>query len=43
MPRVARSDYWAGPSYAAPRRFCATTGLPVSRDGEVAAEDVFTG
>ncbi|TYB59823.1 acetamidase/formamidase family protein [Nonomuraea sp. PA05] len=38
-PRFARSDYWVAPSYAAPRRFYATTGMSVSRDGEVVAED----
>jgi formamidase len=38
-PRFARSDYWVAPSFAAPRSFYATTGMSVSRDGEVAAED----
>jgi formamidase len=38
-PRFSRTDYWAPPQYATPRRFYATTGVSVSRDGEVAAED----
>ncbi|MEV0307339.1 acetamidase/formamidase family protein [Nonomuraea fuscirosea] len=38
-PRFARSDYWVAPAYAAPRRFYATTGMSVSGDGEVSAED----
>ncbi|MEV0617242.1 acetamidase/formamidase family protein [Nonomuraea sp. NPDC050404] len=38
-PRFARSDYWVAPQYAAPRSFYATTGMSVSRDGEVAAEN----
>lgn len=38
-PRFARSEYWVAPAYAAPRRFYATTGMSVSRDGEVSAED----
>ncbi|TDD51026.1 acetamidase/formamidase family protein [Nonomuraea terrae] len=38
-PRFTRSDYWVAPAYAAPRRFYATTGMSVSRDGQVAAED----
>lgn len=40
-PRFSRTDYWIAPEYAAPRRFFATTGTSVSRDGaSVAAEDV---
>ncbi|GGO64388.1 acetamidase/formamidase family protein [Nonomuraea cavernae] len=38
-PRFARADYWVAPQYAAPRSFYATTGMSVSRDGIVAAED----
>ncbi|MFD2354379.1 acetamidase/formamidase family protein [Nonomuraea ferruginea] len=39
-PRFARSDYWVAAPFAAPRSFYATTGMSVSRDGEVAAEDL---
>jgi formamidase len=40
-PRFSRTDYWVAPEYAAPRRFYATTGMSVSRDGStVAAEDL---
>ncbi|MFI6477885.1 acetamidase/formamidase family protein [Nonomuraea sp. NPDC050663] len=38
-PRFVRDDYWVAPQFAAPRRFYATTGMSVTRDGEVAAED----
>jgi formamidase len=38
-PRFSRTDYWVAPEYAAPRRFYATTGMSVRRDGEVHAED----
>ncbi len=38
-PRFARSDYWVAPEFAAPRRFYATTGMSVTRDGEVRPED----
>src|SRR5215204_2709239 len=38
-PRFSRSDYWVAPEYATPRRFYATTGMSVSRDGELRAED----
>jgi formamidase len=38
-PRFFRTDYWVPPEYAAPRRFYATTGMSVSRDGTVRAED----
>ena len=37
--RFARSDYFLPPEYAAPRRFYATTGLSVTRDGENRSED----
>ena len=39
-PRFARTDYWVAPEYATPRRFYATTGMSVDRDGELHAEDV---
>jgi formamidase len=39
-PRFSRTDYWVAPDYAAPRRFYATTGMSVDRDGRtVVAED----
>jgi formamidase len=38
-PRFSRTDYWVAPEFAAPRRFYATTGTSVNRDGEVRAED----
>jgi len=38
-PRFARADYWVAPEYAAPRRFYATTGMSVDRDGTLHAED----
>jgi len=38
-PSFSRADYWVAPEYAAPRRFYATTGMSVSRDGELRAED----
>jgi formamidase len=38
-PRFARTDYWVDPAYATPRRFYATTGMSVDRDGELRAED----
>lgn len=38
-PRFSRSDYWVDPAYAAPQRFYATTGMSVSRDGDVRSED----
>ncbi len=38
--RFTRSDYYLPPEYAAPRRFYATTGICVTRDGENRAEDV---
>jgi formamidase len=37
--RFARDDYYLPPNYAAPRRFYATTGISVSKDGENHAED----
>jgi formamidase len=38
-PQFARTDYWVAPEYATPRRFYATTGMSVDRDGELHAED----
>ena len=37
--RFTRSDYYLPPEYAAPRRFYATTGISVTRDGENRGED----
>jgi formamidase len=37
--RFTREDYYLPPEYAAPRRFYATTGISVSKDGENHAED----
>ncbi|HLV57303.1 MAG TPA: acetamidase/formamidase family protein [Natronosporangium sp.] len=39
-PQFSRTDYWVAPQYAAPRRFHATTGRSVARDGTIRAEDV---
>ncbi|RKS76983.1 formamidase [Actinomadura pelletieri DSM 43383] len=40
-PRFSRDEYWVAPEFAAPRRFYATTGLSMSRDGAtVVPEDV---
>jgi len=38
--RFTRNDYSLPPEYAAPRRFYATTGISVTREGENRAEDV---
>ena len=38
--RFRRDDYYLPPEFAAPRRFYATTGISVTRDGENQAEDV---
>ncbi|HEX6325256.1 MAG TPA: acetamidase/formamidase family protein [Jiangellaceae bacterium] len=38
--RFIRTDYYLPPEYAAPRRFYATTGISVTRDGENHSEDV---
>jgi len=38
-PRFARQEYWVDPAYATPRRFYATTGMPVDGGGELRAED----
>jgi formamidase len=32
-PRIERSDYFADPAWAMPRRFVATTGMPVDERG----------
>ena len=37
---VAVDDYFAGPELAAPRRFFATTGLSVTKDGVNESEDL---
>jgi formamidase len=37
--RFVREDYYLPPEYAAPRRFYATTGISVTRDGENRSED----
>ncbi|MBX6764210.1 MAG: acetamidase/formamidase family protein [Rubrobacteraceae bacterium] len=38
--RFYRDDYFTAPELAAPRRFYATTGIGVSRDGESTGEDI---
>jgi formamidase len=38
-PRFSRTDYWVAPEYATPRRFFATTGMSVDRQGDLRAED----
>ena len=38
--RFTRDDYYLPPEYAAPRRFYATTGISVTKDGENRAEDI---
>jgi formamidase len=38
--RFARDDYHLPPEFAAPRRFTATTGISVTKDGQNHAEDV---
>jgi formamidase len=38
--QFARDDWYLPPEYAAPRRFFATTGLSVTRDGESRPEDL---
>lgn len=38
-PRFTREDYFAPPEYAVPRRFYATTGISVTKDGENRGED----
>jgi formamidase len=38
--RFTRQDYYLPPEYAAPRRFFATTGISVTKDGENHSEDI---
>jgi formamidase len=38
--QFSREEYWVDPRYAAPRRFFATTGLSVSKEGVNQSEDV---
>ena len=38
--QFTREDYFVAPEYAAPRRFFATTGLSVTREGENRPEDL---
>jgi formamidase len=38
--RFTREDYFLPPEYAAPRRFYATTGISVTKDGDNHSEDV---
>ena len=39
-PQFTRQDYFLPPEFAAPRRFYATTGISVTRDGVDHSEDV---
>lgn len=39
-PRFERDDYYVAPEFAAPRRFAATTGIPVTPEGDNRAEDL---
>ena len=39
-PRFERDDYYLPPEYAAPRRFMATTGIPITPEAENRAEDL---
>lgn len=41
-PQFYRDDYFTDPAMAVPRRFFATTGQCVHRDGQAATEDVTT-
>jgi formamidase len=41
-PRFTRQDYFLPPEFAAPRRFYATTGISVDRDGIAHSESVST-
>ena len=38
--RFTRDDYYLPPEFAAPRRFYATTGISVTKDGENHSEDI---
>src|SRR3954449_8790645 len=40
FPQFTRDDYYLPPEFAAPRRFYATTGISVTRDGVDQSEDV---
>ena len=40
VPAFTQHDYYLPPEFAAPRRFFATTGISVTKDGENHAEDV---
>ena len=39
-PQYERQDYFADPRYAVPRRFFATTGMPLTPDGRNESENV---
>ncbi|QVQ53845.1 acetamidase/formamidase family protein [Spiractinospora alimapuensis] len=39
-PHFQRDDYWVAPHFAAPRRFLATTGMPITNTGENRSEDL---
>jgi formamidase len=39
-PQYERQDYFADPRFAVPRRFFATTGMPITRDGRNESENV---
>lgn len=39
-PRFSLDDYFVAPEYAVPRRFFATTGIPITADGENRSEDL---
>lgn len=39
-PRFRREDYYIAPEWAAPRRFIATMGMPVTEEGENRGEDL---
>jgi formamidase len=39
-PHFTREEYATPPNYAVPKRFYATTGMPITRDGENRAEDL---
>ena len=39
-PQYERNDYFADPRFAMPRRFFATTGMPITREGRNESEDV---
>jgi formamidase len=39
-PQYERNDYFADPRFAVPRRFFATTGMPITREGRNESENV---